>query len=65
MATIEIPVVDQQIDTDNPKESVTNVASGVLGVAGLFGIYAGAQYVYNEATDRAGVGDGSMEVPRA
>lgn len=62
MPKIDVPIVDTQVDTDDPSESAMNLATAVLGVAGFLGVAAAGNYVYNRVTERFGV-DGSVDVP--
>lgn len=51
----EIPIVDTEIDTDDPAESATNFGGAVVGL-GLFAAAAGiATYGYSRVKSIAGV----------
>jgi hypothetical protein len=54
----EIPVVDTEVDTEQPGDSLRNVAGAVLGVGALAGVVGIATYGYNRVKSIAGV-DGS------
>ncbi|MFC7131652.1 sugar kinase [Salinibaculum sp. GCM10025337] len=58
----EIPVVDQEVDTDDPEQSALSVAGAVIGTLFLFMTIGVASYIYNRATEIAGV-DGEAEIP--
>lgn len=56
-----IPVVDAEVDSDDPDGSIMRVIGAVLGFLTLFGVVGVASYVFNKVRDAVGVDD--TEVP--
>jgi len=63
MARIKIPVLDENINTSNPSGAVKDLGMGAVGVAILFGLVAGGQFLYNRARSAAGMGQDDQPVP--
>jgi len=57
-----IPIVDEEVTTDDAGESGESLLGAFLGFLALFGIVGAASYTYNRAKDVAGV-DGETEIP--
>lgn len=62
MAGYTVPVVDTEVDSDDPDGSVMNVVGAILGFLTLFGIVGAASYAFNRAKEAVGV-DGDASVP--
>lgn len=56
-----IPVVDAEVDSDDPDGSIMRVIGAVFGFLTLFGVVGVASYVFNKVRDAVGVDD--TEVP--
>lgn len=56
-----IPVVDAEVDSDDPDGSIMRVIGAVLGFLTLFGVVGVASFAFNKVRDAVGVDD--TEVP--
>ncbi|RNJ25470.1 sugar kinase [Halosegnis longus] len=62
MVSYEIPFTNQEVDTSDAGESAQNMGEATLGFLTLFGITAGAAFLFNRGKAAAGV-DGETEIP--
>jgi len=63
MASIPVPVVDENLSTSNPSRSIKTFLLGSAGVAVLFAMIAMGKWLYNRARSTAGVGQDNSPVP--
>ena len=57
-----IPIVDEEVSTDDAGSSGMSIVGAVLGFLTLFGVVGAATYVFQRAKEVAGV-DGETEIP--
>jgi hypothetical protein len=55
-----IPVVDEDVSTDDAGESGKNIVGAILGFLTLFGVVGAASYAYNQVRDAVGVDETSI-----
>jgi hypothetical protein len=63
MATIPVPIVDENLSTSNPSNSLKKFALGSVGIMVFFAMIALGKYLYNRARATAGVGQDNNPVP--
>lgn len=59
----EVPVVNTEVDTEDPGASGLNILGAVVGTGILMGVVAAASYGFNRVQDAVGVSDDDVDVP--
>jgi hypothetical protein len=57
-----IPIVDEEVSTDDTESVTMPIFGALMGFLTLFGVIGAATYLFNRAKEMAGV-DGETEIP--
>jgi hypothetical protein len=59
---VDIPLTENDIDTDDPTGSGKSLFAAMAGFVALFGVIGAASWAYQRMTELAGV-DGDQNIP--